>query len=54
MKETIREVAEDTQGFSKRGAPDWFSENEEEIRSLITSKNVAHAATLNRRVTRRI
>ena len=29
MKETIREVAEDTLGFSKRGAPDCFSENEE-------------------------
>ena len=33
MKETIREVAEDTLGFSKRGAPDW---------SLKTRRRYAH------------
>lgn len=54
IKTTLREVAEEVLGVVRTKAPDWFTENEEEISRLISLKNTAYQATLAGRETRRI
>jgi len=54
LKTEIYETALETLGTSERKIPDWFAENEEEIRQLLSRKNSAYAATLAGRTTRRL